>query len=46
MVVSKFAVCDIKKSKFINIQKDSRLLSSLAIKTLLSKFRLVGPLLF
>ena len=46
MLLSKFAVCDSKKSKFIKEQEASGLLSSLGIKTLLSKIPLVGPLLF
>ena len=46
MFSSKCAVCDNKKSKFINQQEASRLLSSLGIKAPLSKIPLVGPLLF
>ena len=46
MLLSKCAVCDTKKSKFIKQQEASGLLSSLRIKTLLSKIPLVGPLLF
>ena len=46
MLLSKFAVCDSKKSKFIKKQEDSELLSSLGLKTQLSKIPLVGPLLF
>ena len=46
MFSSKCAVCDSKKSKFINQQEASRLLSSLGIKAPLSKIPLVGPLLF
>ena len=42
----KCAVCDSKKSKFIKDQEASGLWSSLGIKTPLSKFLLVGPLLF
>ena len=37
---------DVKKSKFIKQQEASELLSSLGIKTPLSKIPLVGPLLF
>ena len=44
MLLSKCALCDSKKSKFITEQEASRLLSSLAIKTHLSKIPLVGPL--
>ena len=46
MVLSKCAVCDSKQSKFIKEQKASRLLSSLGIKTPLSKISEVGILLF
>ena len=46
MLLSKCAVCDSKKSKFIKQQETSGLLSSLGIKTPLSKIPLVGPLLF
>ena len=45
-LLSKFAVCDSKKSKFIKEQKASRLLSSLGIKTSTSKISLVDPVLF
>ena len=46
MLLSKCTVCDSKKSKFIKEQEDSGLLSSLGIKTPLSKVLLVGLLLF
>ena len=46
MLLSKREVCDSKKSKFIKQQEASGLLSSLGIKTPLSKIPLVGPLLF
>ena len=46
ILLSKFAVCDSKKSKFIKEQEASGLLNSLGIKTLLSKVPLVVPLLF
>ena len=46
MLLSKCAVCESKKSKFIKQQEASGLLSSLGIKTPLSKILLVGPLLF
>ena len=46
MLLSKCAVCDSKKSKFVKQQEAIRLLSSLGIKTFLSKFPLVGSLLF
>ena len=46
MLLSKCAVCDSKKSKFIKQQEVSRLFSSLEVKTPLNKFPLLGPLLF
>ena len=46
ILLSKCAVCDSTKSKFIKEQEASGLLSSLGIKALLSKIPLVGPLLF
>ena len=46
MLLSKCAVCDSKRSKFIKEQVASGLLSSLGIKTPISKIPLVGPLLF
>ena len=46
MLLSKSAACDSKKSKFIKKQEASELLSSLGIKTHLSKIPLVGPVLF
>ena len=46
MLLSKCAVCDSKKSKFIKQQAASGLLGSLGIKTPLSKLPLIGPLLF
>ena len=45
MLLSKCAVCDSKKSKFIKEQEASGLLSSLGIKTPLNKILLLGPLL-
>ena len=45
-LLSKCAVCDTKKSKFIKEQKASGLLSSLGTNTPLSKISLVGPLFF
>ena len=45
-LLSKCAVCDSEKSKFIKQQEASGLLSSLGIKTPLNKIPLVGPLLF
>ena len=46
MLLSKCAVCDSKKSKFIKQQEASGVLSSLGIKIPLSKIPLVGRLLF
>ena len=44
-LLSKYAVCDSKKLKFIKQQEASGLLSNLEIKTPLSKIPLLGPLL-
>ena len=46
MRLSKCAICDSKKSKFIKVQEASGLLISLGTKTSLSKIPLVGPVLF
>ena len=46
MLPSKFGVCDSKKSRFIKQQEASGILSSLGLKTPLSKIPLVGPILF
>ena len=46
MLLSKCAVCDSEKSKFIKQEEATGLLSSLEIKTPLSKIPLIGPLLF
>ena len=46
MILSKYAVCDSKKSKFINTQEASGLLSKLGIKTPLSKILTLGDVLF
>ena len=46
MLLTKCAVCDSKKSKFIKEQEASGLLRSLKIKTPLNKISLVGTLLF
>ena len=45
MLLSKCTRCDSKKQKFTKHQEASGLLSSLGIKTPLSKNPLVGPLL-
>ena len=46
MVLSKCAICDSKKSKFVKEQEASGLLSNLGIKSPLNKVPLLGPLLF
>ena len=46
IILTSCAVCVSKKSKLIKKQEANRLLSSLGIKTPLSKIRLVGSLLF
>ena len=46
MLLSKCAVCDSKKSKFIKDQEASGLFISLGIKTSFSQIPLVSPLLF
>ena len=45
MLLSKWAVCDSKKSKFIKQQEANELLSNLGMKALLNKIPLLGPLL-
>ena len=44
--LSKCAVCDSKKLKFVKDQEASEILSSLEIKTALGGISLVGPLFF
>ena len=46
MLLSKCSVCNSKKSKFVKEQEARGLLSSLGIRTPLSKIPLLGPLLF
>ena len=46
ILLSKCAMCDSKKSKFIKEQEASGLLISLGIKTPLSKIPLVSPPVF
>ena len=46
MLLSKCAVCDIKKLRFMKEEGARGLLCSLEIKTFLSKIPLVGSLLF
>ena len=46
MFLSKGAMCDSKKTEIINEQEGRALLSSLGVKTTLSKIPIVSPLLF
>ena len=46
MLLSKCAICRIKKSRFIKEKKASELLSSLVMKTPLSQILLFGNILF
>ena len=46
MILSKCAICGSKKSKFIKKQESKGILSSLGIKTPLSKIPLLGDVLF
>ena len=46
MILSKCAICGSKKSKFIKKQEAKEILSSLGIKTPLSKILLLGDVLF
>ena len=46
MALSKCAICDSKKSKFIKKQEANSLLSNVGIKTPLSKIPLLGDVLF
>ena len=46
MILSKRAICGSKKSKFINKQEESGLVSKLGIKTPLSKVPILGDILF
>ena len=46
MILWKCAICDSKKSKFIKKQEAKGILSSLGIKTPLSKIPLLGDVLF
>ena len=45
-ILSKCAICDSRKSKYINKQKAKGLLSNLGIKTPLSKVPILGDILF
>ena len=46
IILSKFAICGGKKSKFIKNQEAKGLLSSLGIRTPLNKIPLLGDVLF
>ena len=46
MILSKCAICGSRKSKFIKTQEAKGILSSLGIKTPLSKISLLGEVLF
>ena len=46
IILSKCAICDSKKSKFIKAQQAKVLLSNLGIKTPLNKIPLLGDILF
>ena len=46
MILSKCAICNSKKSKFINKQEAKGLLSNLGIKTPLNKIPILGDILF
>ena len=45
MVLSKCAICDSKKSRFIKSQEANELLSNLGIKTPLRKVSILGDIL-
>ena len=46
MLLSKCAICGSKKSRFMKEQEAKRILSSLGLKTPLSKIPLLGYILF
>ena len=46
MVLSKCAICDNKKSRFIKNQQAKRLLSNLGVTTPLSKVPILGDIFF
>ena len=46
MILSKWAICGIKKSRLIKRQEAKRILSKLVFKTPLSKVRILGDILF
>ena len=46
MILSKCAICDSKKSRFIKKQETKGLLSNLGIRTQLNKVPILGDILF
>ena len=46
MLLSKYAICDSKKSRFIKNQEAKGLLSNLGVRTPLSKVPILGDILF
>ena len=46
MLLSKYAICDSKRSRFIKNQKAKGLLRNLGVKTALSKVPILGDILF
>ena len=46
IVLSKWAICDSKKSRFLKSQKAKGLLSNLGVRTPLRKVPLLGDILF
>ena len=46
MILSKYAICGSKKSRFIKNQETKGLLSNLGLRTPLSKVLLLGDILF
>ena len=46
MIISKYAICNSRKSKFIKKQEAKSLLSKLGIKTPLNNIPLIGDILF
>ena len=46
MILSKCAICNSKKSKFINKQETKGLLSKLGIKTPFNRLPVLGDILF
>ena len=46
MILSKCAICSIKKSKLVKEQQAKGLLSNLGLRTLLNKIPVLGDILF